>query len=1178
MRFGVLDIPDELLEAQKNNKLVIFAGAGISINSGLPDFPGLVNETEKHFNFSGNEDFSSDRRLGILERKSKQVHEFVYNKFNVNIEPSSLHESLLRVFRKDQAIKLVTTNYDNLFSTANENLSRIDTPHYYAPALPPGDTFEGIVYVHGGVATKKPKDLVMTDIDFGRAYLTEGWARRFLVRMFEKHTVLFWGYSLEDDLLKYLSSALPTDSRRYSISRENEESKWKVLGITPIVCPVDERDKFHNQAEKSLKKWGESIHGGYVWAEIRIREIVENYSDPDPAEREIILNALKELPTTRFFCNNANDPSWLNWLDENNVMESLFDPQCKLSKPLEEISKWIAVKFTIPHHKHVLDLIHKHSDVINPSFWSDVLLELSRAKERSTPDVLGPWVTILLKDVPPQMYRPHNLEFLLTKRHWSEDKYIILQLFSYLLMPIAKSERTIRSIVSDVTDYKYDYQLTLRGKEYYLRETWNQLKPHIGNCWHTLLPTVQKYLTDAYNMNVANNKSGGDEDTQSWWRSAIENHEQDENSHRSFNVLIDVARDMLVYFLKTDELESKGKSLIELWFDTEVPLLRRIAIHGVAVDERTLPDDKISWLIDKKLIYRHNYKHDVFQVIKNSLGECNNDIIKKIINIVVNPEPKTLRSGEEIEIREYEKYNLLNWMRQFAPKSEIVKWAFKKITDDNPNFLPREHPDFDVWTGEFQLIPPISSKSVEELIEMPIPEVTEYLIKYEDDESREHEENRDGLLQELTHAVITRFDWSMQLANVLIEKQFDNDKEREIWHSLIKGWEKSTLSNKEWQGVILFLSKHKKIHAPCELLVNVIKKGEELSDEVFDALEELSDLIWIELVKLPSEEKDSRSWLKIAINHGAGKLGEFWLLALHQRFIKNKEIWDGIPKDYLDRFERAISDETSYSAQLVRCILASRIHYIHMHKRKWTKDNLLPIFDFKRDELTAKQAWHGFLILGKDPYPIIDEFKQFYVQAIDKIEDIEDRLRERLYKHIFWIFDVGTDNSCDFNWFYQILAHKSTTEKDLEYLTNELWVLLRKKESLRKSVWDRWLKKYWSDRNGGNPKSLEPFEANRLIECLPLLAAVFKDAVDIACKTKGFDLTHTSLYADLVESELLETHSADVFRLLNYLLDDGKVETFHQDSLFPLYESLKEVLGENEVIELREHLTRLGVL
>ena len=51
--------------------------------------------------------------------------------------------------------------------------------------------------------------MVITDEDFGRAYMTEGWAARFLVELFSNFTILFVGYSYDDTIMSYLTRALP---------------------------------------------------------------------------------------------------------------------------------------------------------------------------------------------------------------------------------------------------------------------------------------------------------------------------------------------------------------------------------------------------------------------------------------------------------------------------------------------------------------------------------------------------------------------------------------------------------------------------------------------------------------------------------------------------------------------------------------------------------------------------------------------------------------------------------------------------------------------------------------------------------------------------------------------------------------------------------------------------------
>jgi hypothetical protein len=59
---------------------------------------------------------------------------------------------------------------------------------------------------------QEPRRLVVTDKDFGRAYLREAWAARFLERIFSAVTVLFIRYSHGDVVMHYLTR-LPGESR-----------------------------------------------------------------------------------------------------------------------------------------------------------------------------------------------------------------------------------------------------------------------------------------------------------------------------------------------------------------------------------------------------------------------------------------------------------------------------------------------------------------------------------------------------------------------------------------------------------------------------------------------------------------------------------------------------------------------------------------------------------------------------------------------------------------------------------------------------------------------------------------------------------------------------------------------------------------------------------------------------
>ncbi|KUK82574.1 MAG: hypothetical protein XD96_0775 [Petrotoga mobilis] len=97
-------------------------------------------------------------------------------------------------------------------------------PIYRAPALPLGHQFSGIIYLHGCV-DQKPEELILTDKDFGRVYLTEGWATRFLVEVFGNYKVLFVGYSHNDLPMEYLGRGLPPETTRFALVPEEETEK-----------------------------------------------------------------------------------------------------------------------------------------------------------------------------------------------------------------------------------------------------------------------------------------------------------------------------------------------------------------------------------------------------------------------------------------------------------------------------------------------------------------------------------------------------------------------------------------------------------------------------------------------------------------------------------------------------------------------------------------------------------------------------------------------------------------------------------------------------------------------------------------------------------------------------------------------------------------------------------------
>jgi hypothetical protein len=112
MRIGQIDVPEPLLEAQRNGTLVVFAGAGVSMPplSDYPSFEQLAQQIAEGSTLAPEENEPLDRFLGRLQNLGVQVHQRARDLLSVpSSRPNRLHNDLLRLFDAESGIRLVTT-------------------------------------------------------------------------------------------------------------------------------------------------------------------------------------------------------------------------------------------------------------------------------------------------------------------------------------------------------------------------------------------------------------------------------------------------------------------------------------------------------------------------------------------------------------------------------------------------------------------------------------------------------------------------------------------------------------------------------------------------------------------------------------------------------------------------------------------------------------------------------------------------------------------------------------------------------------------------------------------------------------------------------------------------------------------------------------------------------------
>ncbi|MGO6983126.1 anti-phage defense-associated sirtuin Dsr1 [Rhizobium leguminosarum] len=286
------DVPEELLQAHEDGKVVFFCGAGISYPAELPGFRDLVMKiyTEigeipdpiEELALAGK---SYDTTIALLENRVVdhriRVRQAIAAILTPNLKrqgATATHEALLTLSRSgDQRLRLITTNFDRLFVEAMKRQG-VDYPSYIAPLLPipKKAKWDGLVYLHGFLPERPSASdlerLVASSGDFGLAYLTERWAARFVSELFRTYTVCFVGYSIDDPVLRYMMDALAADRligetspAAYAFGgcekgQEDHAAKvWSSKNVRPILYAAG---KEHRPLHRTLRAWADSYRDG----------------------------------------------------------------------------------------------------------------------------------------------------------------------------------------------------------------------------------------------------------------------------------------------------------------------------------------------------------------------------------------------------------------------------------------------------------------------------------------------------------------------------------------------------------------------------------------------------------------------------------------------------------------------------------------------------------------------------------------------------------------------------------------------------------------------------------------------------------------------------------------------------------------------------------------------------
>ena len=380
MRFlsNGLNIPDELLEARDQGNVVFLCGAGVSYPAGMPDFLELAKyvveelgtpqdaPSRKMLSMWKNEKIPPDGKppldqifnlLQQEEYRPGEIIDYLIAK-RLRTKPKtcvSTHETILRLSKgTDGKSQIVTTNFDLLFERAERAAGRT-LKTYVPPALPDlanRQPLNGLVYLHGRIDYRIKRGegrqgFVVSSSDFGRAYLAEGWATRFIRELLDQYTVILLGYSANDPPVRYLLQGLDTLRRGslaklFAFDRGTEEEvlpRWRDKGVQAL--PYSGIGDDHSALWDTLSEWAERADDPSAWRQRVVDLARRGPRNLEPYERGQVASLVRTDVGAKLFVDADPPPpgEWLCVFDRNfryGKIETPIDDSQPTFNPLIE--------------------------------------------------------------------------------------------------------------------------------------------------------------------------------------------------------------------------------------------------------------------------------------------------------------------------------------------------------------------------------------------------------------------------------------------------------------------------------------------------------------------------------------------------------------------------------------------------------------------------------------------------------------------------------------------------------------------------------------------------------------------------------------------------------------------------------------------------------------------------
>ncbi|MDR6989120.1 hypothetical protein J2Y66_003635 [Paenarthrobacter nitroguajacolicus] len=953
-----VEIPDELIDAASDGSLVLFVGAGVSLNdpSNLPLFGGLAARLAELQGVKYEDSDPPDAFIGRLCDASQIVREQARS---IIADPGSLpnsgHRAIVRLANASAAFRIVTTNYDEHLTTAAKEAGVEGGDSYHGPAVPLGRDFTGMVYIHGQVS-RPATELVLTDGDFGRAYLTDGWARVFVQDLFLNRTVLFIGYSHGDSVMKYLARGLPPATSRFALTEIPDDPKWKDLGITPVSYPAADQ---HAALPAVLNAWAGRLEMGHLDHRDRVRELVGNPPPKLPVEADYIAHAVTTATGVRAFADEARGEAWLRWAEEQPVFRDLFIAGSCSSIASRVLASWFVERYVSDPSSTTLGF--STISRLGPIVCTELMRELGRAiyfLANKDPESARKWSVVITRAL---STHARDLSDVVMPNEQALTSQWALSILRCATQAILELDEDRPWFIAETSTEPTRVRGTIKwsSTQYEIETLWKAIRDEIETFTPSVLQIFEQSVRDAHEILEIFN---GDADWSSlnFSRSAIEPHPQDD--HRDYeSTLIDGLRDAGALSAARD------RSLIARWLSDRYAVFRRLGVHLLTEDLVLTSREKLQALLEGSHLFNFRLKHEVYRLL-SVIGKDLDAQSRNILLTAILDGPPEFKDEPVLHQRVI--FDLIEWLSRHVEGWTELTTELEHIRSERPNIGIREHPDFDHWmeSGTWGGALPFAVDEFIKLIDVEGSSQAILQLENRDYSERNFDEPEwDDACSLLRKVVAQRPDFAEDIIRTVDTE--NGEHRRDLLASTIRGLGDADMTEEAIRGALgtlkSFVSEPALARSLSEFCLSKVQSVDQREPATLDELDKTAAALWDHHADA-FDSDGSDDWMMLGLNRWPGILSQYWINRIRLRWRAHTDDWQGLS----DREKVTISSmlkSTADAGKPAFAILTHELYFLFAADAAYTVEQILPLFDVARDPRAA-QALKNYML-----HPRVDD-------------------------------------------------------------------------------------------------------------------------------------------------------------------------------------------------------------